>query len=76
MVGDNARIKVHGHLLSGLDFLGGSFAFQNGQADVDGVAVENPGKALGDDTAGAAGLDAEPIWLLLLIRLSSSRGAM
>ena len=56
-VGDDAGVEIHRHLIPGSNLLCRLFAFQDGQADVDGVAVEDPGEALGDDTAGAAGLD-------------------
>ena len=59
LVGDDAGVKVHAHQIPRLDGVGRGLALQDGQADVDAVAVENPGEALGDDHRDAAGLDAQ-----------------
>ena len=54
-VGDDAGVEVDGHLVAVLRcFSAGLGALQDGQADVDGVAVEDAGEGLGDD-AGDAG---------------------
>ena len=56
-IGNQAGVEVHADLIPCTDLLSGLLAFQNGQTDVDGVSVKNSGEALGDDAAGAAGLD-------------------
>lgn len=49
-VGDEACIEIDGNFITGLNLFAGFLAFQNGEADVDGIPVEDPGKGLGDDT--------------------------
>ena len=56
LVGDNAGVKVDADDVALVDGLAGGGALQNRQADVDGVAVEDTGKAFGDDAADAGGL--------------------
>src|SRR5699024_477711 len=51
--------KIHAHQVPRRDGVGRRRALQDGQADVDAVAVEDAGKALGDDHRDAAGLDAQ-----------------
>ncbi len=58
-VGDDADVEVHAHLVAVVDAVAGGGTLQNGQTDVDGVAVENPGKAGGDDAGDAGGLDGQ-----------------
>ena len=50
-VGDDAGVEVNRYLISCLNTVCSGFAFQNGKADVDGIAVENPCKGLCDHTA-------------------------
>src|SRR5699024_1773114 len=59
LVGDEAGIEVDADQVAGRDGVGGRLALEDGQADVDAVAVEDAGKALGDDHRDAAGLDAQ-----------------
>ena len=56
-ISDHAGVKVDGNHIALVDGLAGGGAFQNGQADVDGVAVEDTGKALGNHAVNAGGLD-------------------
>ena len=50
-IGDNAGVKVNFHFIPCLNASGGLRAFDDGQSDIDGVPVKNPGKSLCDDTA-------------------------
>ena len=58
-IGDEAGVEIHLDLVPGLNIPSGLVTFQDGQADVDGVAVKNPGKGGGDDAGNAAGLDGD-----------------
>ena len=58
LVRDDAGGKVHRHLIPRRDAVHRRRALQDGESDVDGVAVEDAGKALGDDALDAAGLSA------------------
>ena len=59
LVGDDAGVEVHMDLVACGDGVGGFGALHDGQADVDAVAVEDAGKALGDDHRDAGGLDGQ-----------------
>ena len=59
LVGDDAGIKVYLNGVPCLDGIHSLRAFHDGQADVDAVAVEDAGKALGNDHRDAGGLDAQ-----------------
>ena len=59
LVGDDAGVKVY---LNGVPSLNGVHslrAFHDGQADVDAVAVEDTGKAFGNNHRNAGSLDAQ-----------------
>ena len=56
-IGNNTDIEVHQNPVPGPNLLCRLLTFQNGQADVDGIPIEDSGEALGDDAAGTAGLD-------------------
>ena len=56
---NQAGIEIHLDLIAVPNIPGGLVAFQNRQADVDGVAIENPGKGGGDDAGDAAGFDGD-----------------
>ena len=58
-IADDACIKVHFHLIAFLDGIGRFRTFQNREADVDGVAIEDPGKGTGDDAADAGGFQGQ-----------------
>ena len=48
-VGDHTGVKIDLDFIAVLDFRCRFGALNDGKADVDGIAVENPGKAGGDD---------------------------
>ena len=58
LVGDDASVKVDADRVALSNCLTGGGALQNRQTDVDGIAVEEAGKALGDDAADAGCLMA------------------
>ena len=59
LVGDDAGVKVYLNGVPCLDGIHSLRAFHDGQADVDAVAVEDAGKAFGNDHRNACGLDAQ-----------------
>src|SRR5699024_4913251 len=59
LVGDQAGIEVHLHLIPVLDGAGGLHTLDNRQTDIDGVAVEDPGKGFRDDAADSRALDGQ-----------------
>ena len=59
LVGDDTGVKVHLNGVPSLDGVHSLRAFHDGQADVDAVAVEDTGKAFGNDHRDAGGLDAQ-----------------
>lgn len=58
-VGDDARGEVAAHDIARTDIFHRVGAFENGKSDIDGVAVENSRKGIGDDQAHAARLDGD-----------------
>lgn len=58
-VGNDAGGEVHTQLIAGANLLHRFVTFQDGKADIDGVAVENAGEAGGDDTGNAGRLDGD-----------------
>lgn len=58
-VGDDAGVKVNGDFISIGDFFACLLTFQNGKADVDGVAIKNAGKGFSDDAGNSCGLDGD-----------------
>ena len=59
LVGDDAGIKVYLNGVPCLDGVHSLRALHDGQADVDAVAVEDAGKAFGNDHRNAGSLDAQ-----------------
>ena len=56
-IGDGAGGKINRYLVAVCNLRRRFGAFQNREADVDGVAVEDTGKALGNHAVNAGGLD-------------------
>ena len=59
LIGNDTGVKVHAHGVARIDGIHGLRALHDGQTDVDAVAVEDAGKALGDHDRDAGGLDAQ-----------------
>ena len=58
LIGDEAGSKIHADGIACADGIHSLRTLHDGQADVDAVAVEDAGKALGDDDGNTGGLDA------------------
>ena len=58
-IADDPLFQVHLQLVARLAVGGGLRALQDRQADVDGVAVKDPGEGGGNDAGDAAGLDGD-----------------
>ena len=56
-VGNDAGVKIDADRIALVDCFAGCGTFENRQADVDGVAVEDAGKAFGDNAADTGRLD-------------------
>lgn len=54
---DDPAVKIHLHLVAVPDGRSGFRTLNDGKADIDGIAVKDPGEGLGNDTADAGALD-------------------
>ena len=56
---DHAGIEVYLDFIAIVDLAGCLWTLNDGQPDIDGIAVEDSGKGLGDDAADACRLDGD-----------------
>lgn len=56
---DHSGIEVYLDFIAIVDLAGCLWTLNDGQPDIDGIAVEDSGKGLGDDAADACRLDGD-----------------